>query len=350
MTEAVRRVFAPGRVNLIGEHTDYTGGVVLPMALDLGVTLTGRPLPGVLEIESEGHAPLSLREPFPSLDEIEPSWGRFVVAAIRRLGSFPGFEGTMSSNLPIGGTGLSSSTAVTCAALMMFSAGDDSLGPGGDPDDARRLEMARTARAAEIDATGVNIGLMDQAACMVGRAGHALRFDCETLATTQVPMPESMDVLVVHSGQSRELADSAYNDRRQACAAIENLIGPLRRATLADLDRLDDDRLRRRARHVITENGRVEAMIEAFRSDDTAAAGEILRAGHASLADDYEVSTPIVDAMVQKLNDTEGIHGARMTGGGFGGSIVALCEPGVEPPVDTWWTRARPSDGAHMID
>lgn len=333
-----KTVFAPGRVNLIGEHTDYTGGMVLPMALDLGVTLTGSAAPGRLRVDSEGHAPVDLAAPFPAIADIEPDWARFLVAAAARLDRFDGFEGSMTSNLPIGGTGLSSSSAVTCAALLMFGA------------EGERLDLAKIARAAEIDATGVEIGLMDQAACMACTAGHALLMDCATLDVKHVPMPDSMEVLVVHSGQSRELVDSEYTDRRLACVAIEERIGPLRSADLDALAELDDPVLRRRARHVISENQRVGSMIEAFAAGDPTTAGEILQAGHASLADDFEVSTPIVDAVVATLDATDGIHGARMTGGGFGGSIVALCEPGVTPEVETWWTRARPSDGARILD
>ncbi len=335
-------VFAPGRVNLIGEHTDYTGGLVLPMALELGITFSGRADPERLHVVSDGHDDLDVALPLPdrtsAIAAIEPSWGRYLVAVARRLGVSPGIDGKISSTLPAGGTGLSSSTALTCAALLL-------LGGTGPP-----LELAKLARQAEIDATGVQIGLMDQAACLASRRDHALLMDCEAVTVSHVAVPESIEVLVVHSGQSRRLADSAYNDRQAACAAVEERIGPLRRATMADVDRLDDPILRKRARHVVTENDRVMAMVEALGADDPETAGAILTAGHASLADDYEVSTPIVDRMVAALAATDGVYGARMTGGGFGGSLVALCRPGTEPPVDTWWTRARPGAGARIIE
>ncbi|MGH1488243.1 MAG: galactokinase [Acidimicrobiales bacterium] len=345
--------FAPGRVNIIGEHTDYTGGLVLPMALELGVTITGRLGGDRLKMTSADHSPLDIEigglvsvgtgsmpavDITSQLETVEPAWGRFVVAVANQLGVSPAFEGSITSNLPTGGTGLSSSTALSCAALMLF-------GGSGDP-----LELAKLARQAEIDATGVQIGIMDQAASLAGRAGHALLLDCSDLALRHIEMPESLEVLVVHSGHSRQLADSAYNDRQEACAAIEALIGPLREATLSDLDELADPTLRKRARHVITENARVLAMVEAFAADDPVAAGSILSDGHVSLRDDYEVSIPEVDELVEVLNNTDGIYGARMTGGGFGGSLVALCRPGTDLNVDTWWTRARPGDGARLIE
>ncbi len=334
-------VFAPGRVNIIGEHTDYTGGLVLPMALELGITFSGTTGGDRLALTSEGHHPVDLG--LDAVDEatplaaIEPSWVRFLVAVARRLGVSPAVEGSLRSTLPLGGTGLSSSTALTCAALLQY-------GAEGAP-----LALAQVARQAEIDATGVEIGLMDQAACLACTPDHALLMDCGDLSVSHVPMPPSMEVLVVHSGQARQLADSAYNDRRQACADIEAMIGPLRQADLGVLARLEDPIHRRRARHVITENRRVLDMVEAFAADDPAAAGRILAEGHASLAEDYEVSIPLVDELVERLDKTEGVYGARMTGGGFGGSVVALCRPGTDLDVDTWWTRARPGGGARIV-
>ena len=334
-------VFAPGRVNIIGEHTDYTGGLVLPMALELGITFSGTVGGDRVVLTSDGHQPVDLGvaaiDGAESLAAVEPPWVRYLVAVARRLGVSPAVAGSLRSTLPIGGTGLSSSTALTCAALLLY-------GAEGAP-----LELAQIARRAEIDATGVEIGLMDQAACLACTPDHALLMDCGDLSISHIPVPASMEVLVVHSGQARQLADSAYNDRRRACADIEAIVGPLRQADLAVLDRLDDPTHRKRARHVITENQRVRDMVEAFAADDPAAAGRILADGHASLAEDYEVSIPLVDRLVERLSATDGVFGARMTGGGFGGSIIALCRPGTEIDVDTWWTRARPGGGARIV-
>ncbi|MGI9596635.1 MAG: galactokinase [Acidimicrobiales bacterium] len=344
-------VFAPGRVNLIGEHTDYTGGLVLPMALELGVTFTGEPGGDRMAVTSEGHEPLDIdletalevmpaagENPGSALVDFQPAWARYLLAVAARLGVSPAVRGSLTSTLPIGGTGLSSSTALSCAALLLY-------GATGDP-----LELAKIARQAEIDATGLEIGLMDQAASMACRAGRALLMDCGELVIEHVEVPESIEVLVVHSGQSRQLADSAYRDRFEACKTIEGIIGPLRDAGLDSLADLGDGVLEKRARHVITENQRVVAMVEAFTADDPEVAGEILAQGHASLADDYEVSIPIVDELVARLTAVDGVYGARMTGGGFGGSIVAFCRPGTEIEVTTWWTRARPGAGARVIE
>lgn len=347
-------VFAPGRVNLIGEHTDYTGGLVLPMALELGVTFTGVAGGDRVSLSSEGHQAFDIDVQsalevtansgpdgsvgIERLIEFEPSWARYVLAAANRLGVSPGVVGELTSTLPIGGTGLSSSTALTCAALLLYGASGD------------RLDLAQIARSAEIDATGLEIGLMDQAASLACRADHALLMDCHTLGIEHIVVPESLEVLVVHSGHARELVDSEYGDRRDACLLIEKTIGPLRVAGLDALSELSEQTLRKRARHVITENQRVRTMIDALAADDPVAAGRVLIEGHTSLADDYEVSIPAVDEMVAYLNGIDGVYGARMTGGGFGGSIVALCRPGTSVAVDTWWTRARPGAGARILD
>lgn len=332
--------FAPGRVNLIGEHTDYTGGLVLPLALDLGITVTGtrggqdislqsatESLPARLPVSFEGEPTL-----------VEPPWGRFLGGLLSQLGPVEGFEGTVETTLPTGGTGLSSSSALTVACLLALA---------GDGD---RVELAKTARLAEIAATGVNCGMMDQLASLCSQAGHALLIDCRDFSMEPVAIPDSMEILVVHTGQSRELADSAYNERRASCEEIEKLIGPLRDASVDDVAGLADPTLRRRGRHVVSENERVLELMAAFAADDPRAAGEVLASGHRSLADDYEVSTAIVDEMVSAVAGTPGVFGARLTGGGFGGSMVALCAPGTELSVPTWWQRVRPAGGATLVE
>ena len=256
-------VFSPGRVNLIGEHTDYTGGLVLPLAIHLGVTFTGTAGGDRLAIDSDGHDRLDLPLDVATgcaLDEIDPAWGRFVVAVARRLGASPAATGTITSSLPIGGTGLSSSTALSCVAALLY-------GTGLSHQTGDRLELAKLVRAAEVDVTGVEIGLMDQAACLAATDGNALLMDCRAVTVDQVPLPDSVEVLIVHSGHARELVDSEYADRRAACEAIEALIGPLRDADLDAVAELDDAVLRRRARHVVTENARVRSMIDALAAD-----------------------------------------------------------------------------------
>jgi len=161
-------------------------------------------------------------------------------------------------------------------------------------------------------------------------------------------MPDDVEVMVFHSGQPRLLADSEYNVRRAACETIETMVGPLRTATLVDVEALDDPVLRRRGRHVVSENQRVRDFVSALESGDLAGCGVLLAEGHRSLSEDYEVSTPVVDEIQARVSAMPGVYGARMVGGGFGGSLVALVEPGTEIDVDTWTIRARPGPGASV--
>jgi galactokinase len=329
--------FAPGRVNLIGEHTDYTGGLVFPMALERGITISGELREGsVSAVSSNEEDPVSFDLPVEDPAVVTPPWGRFLAAAARRAGTGRGFDARIETSLPTGGTGLSTSTALTCAALLALH---------GDGD---RLELARMAKAAEQDATGVQIGIMDQIASLCGVAGSALMIDCHSLDIVPVPVPEGLEVLIVHSGQQREIAESAYSERRDACFAAEREIGPLRLATLAEVETLSDPVTRKRARHVVGDNARVRAMADAFVAEDLVLAAEILHEGHRSYADDFEASTPTIEALIDQLNAQPGVFAVRLTGGGFGGSLVVFAEPGTEPDVSTWWTRATPSAGAHI--
>ncbi len=335
--------FAPGRVNVIGEHTDYTGGLVLPLALDMGVTITGRCGGGRLTLDSE-QLGSELDVPLPIGDadlSVTPDWARYAVASARHLAFSDGLVGTIESSLPAGGTGLSSSSALTVAIMLAMGAlSDDTM--------AKRKELAETARIIENSATGVKSGIMDQLISLTGLADHAVMIDCHTLDLTPVTIPRSMEVLVFHSGQPRILADSEYNERRESCERIEREIGPLRDAELDDVEALADETLRKRGRHVVSENLRVREMMAAFGADDPEWCGRILNEGHRSLSVDYEVSTPIVDAIQARVANTDGVFGARMVGGGFGGSLVALCEPGTELDISTWWLRARPGPGASV--
>ncbi len=341
MTDHVR-AFAPGRVNLIGEHTDYTGGLVLPMALDMGITISGVRQGTVLDLRSE-QLESTLTVDLPVGDELpaDPAWGRYVAAVARAVHAEVGLVGTVGSTLPAGGTGLSSSSPLTIAAFLALGALDT------DTID-RRKELAELARVTEAQASGVQSGIMDQLISITAIEGHASMIDCHSLDITPVRVPDDVEVMVFHSGQPRMLADSEYNERRAACAAIEAEIGPLREASLSDLDRLVDPVLRRRGRHVITENERVRAFVAALDRGDLATCGELLEAGHRSLSEDYETSTEIVDAIQARVAAMPGVYGARMVGGGFGGALVALVEPGTELDVDTWTIRARPGPGASV--
>jgi galactokinase len=308
----VRAFRAPGRVNLIGEHTDYNDGFVLPLAIDLEcvvraspaerIRVRSRDVPGEVDLAADGTG------------EAE-GWGRTVAAVARVLAELgrpgAGIDAEVASTVPQG-SGLSSSAALEVAvALALCDAAAFEL---------PAPELALACSRAERLATGVPTGIMDQLASLAGRAGHALLIDCRKLEVEPVPLPEGLAVLVVHSGVSRELAGSAYADRRAACeAAAERLgVAALRDATPEQV--ADDPR----ARHVVSENARVLAAVDALHAGDTAALGRVLAESHASLRDDFEVSVPELDALTAALEDA-GAAGARLTGAGFGGAVVAVC-------------------------
>jgi galactokinase len=328
------KAYAPGRVNLIGDHTDYTGGLVLPMAIDRGTTIEGSPTacPEVrlTSADESGAAvvPLDITDPA----SIEPLWARYVAGVVSVLRPRTGFIGSVESTLPLG-AGLSSSSSLTVATAL-------ALGFEGSS-----LSLARACQRAEQTSSRVPGGIMDQLVAAAGRAGHAILIDCSTLAMTPVPLPTDLDVIVVHSGIRRALVGTAYTERRAQCEAAERALnGRLRDATVTDTRRLSDPLLRRRARHVVTENQRVRAFADALRVGDAATAGATMVESHVSLRVDFEVSTPELDALVERLTHTPGVLGARLTGAGFGGCVVALAERGAVLDVDGW--RVQAADGA----
>jgi galactokinase len=330
--------FAPGRVNLIGDHTDHAGGLALPMAIDLGTTVTGARGGTVVRLVSEedaGRAEVALDVADPSVER--PPWARYVAGVVAELRPSEGLQGRVTTTLPIG-AGLSSSAALEVATAM-------ALGAELDP-----LALARLAQRAEHRATGVPTGLMDQLAATSGIDGHALLVDFATDACVPVPVPDDVDVLVVHSREQRSLERTAYAARGAEIARAAALIGPLRDRPTGDADDLGDEVLRRRARHVISENARVIAMAEALATGDVAGAGRRMVESHRSLRDDLQVSTPAIDALVEALLAL-GVLGARLTGAGFGGCVVALAEPGAVDPTGltgVGW-RVRASAGARLL-
>lgn len=326
--------FAPGRVNLIGEHTDHTGGRCLPMAVSMGVTVRGRrggdrvvlasaEVPGVADVALDVVDPAAA----------SPGWARYVAGVVAELRPASGLVGELSSDVPVG-AGMSSSAALEVAVAL-------ALGHTGDVED-----LAARCQAAEHRATGVPCGILDQLASAAARDGHAFVLDCHTLERTHVPVPDAVEVRVVHSGQDRTLAGSEYGVRRAQCEAAEAVVGPLRLASAGDVAKLGDPVLRRRARHVVTENQRVLDAADALRAGDLVALGALLDEGHRSLRDDFEVSTPRVDATVERLRSRPGVHGVRLMGGGFGGCVVAITDPGA---LDEGW-HARPGPGAHLVE
>ncbi len=329
---------APGRVNLIGDHTDTTDGWCLPMAIDLAVTLRGTRGGDTVSLRStlEAEPAIVPVNHDPDLDgpsSSRPAWARYVAGVVSELRPSTGLVGVVTSTLPAG-AGLSSSAALEVAVAL-------ALGFEGDP-----LQLARLCQRAEQQASGVPCGLMDQMASIFGVDGHALWLDCLNLTVEPVRLPDYAEVVVVHSGTSRRLAGSAYAARRRQVKAAQQIVGPLRRSSLEELSAIADDVLRRRARHVITENQRVQAFAAALGADDVAAAGALMIESHASLRDDFEVSTPALDGLVERLTATPGVWGARLTGAGFGGCVVALTATGaLESSPGVW--RVRPSSGAH---
>lgn len=325
------RATAPGRVNLIGDHTDYTGGLALPMAIDLGTSVTGRRGGDRVVLESDTETdpvdlPLSVADP----RAIEPTWGRYVAGVVAEVQPTDGFTGRVTTTLPVG-AGLSSSAALEVAVAL-------ALGFDGD---ARGLALA--CQRAEQRASAVPCGIMDQLTSAAGVAGHALLLDCGSLTVEPVPIPDDIEIVAVHSGEARRLAGSAYAERRAACETAEEVVGPLRAITeVTALDAIEDVELLRRARHVVTENQRVRAFAGALRAGDGRGAGQLMVASHASLRHDYDVSTPSLDALVADLSSRSDVFGARLTGAGFGGCVVALCRPGA---LDVGW-RLVPSAGA----
>ncbi len=329
----LRRAFAPGRVNLIGDHTDHTGGLCLPMAVSMGTTVEGVPGGDSVVLHSSSArgvatVPLDVADP----SAVDPEWARYVAGVVAELRPTTGLRGTVDSDLPIG-AGLSSSAALEVAVAL-------ALGFDGTP-----LELAELCQRAEQTASGVPCGILDQLASVGGVDGHALMMDCHTLQLTPVPIPDDLEIVVVHSGQERTLAGSAYAERRAECEAAEGVVGPLRLATVDDIARLDDPVLRRRARHVVTENQRVREAAAALVAGDHVRLGRLFVESHSSLRNDFESSTPVVDALIERLAATEGVHGARMTGGGWGGCVVAVTRPGV---LDEGWV-VRPGPGAHVV-
>jgi len=345
--------FAPGRVNLIGEHTDYNQGLALPFAIAEGVLVRGETLPARAggEARVEAYAgDLGERDEF-RLADPPPArgWRAFVrgVAAELCRAGYPltGARLAISADVPAG-AGLSSSAALEVALCLALL----DLGTGGRADgEGDRRELARLCSRVENEWVGARTGLLDQLASLYGAADAALRIDFRTLEIDRVPLRlGGWRLVVLDSGQRHAHASSGYNQRRAECARACELLGisSLREAHADAIARLPEP-LERRARHVLEENRRVDEAVAALRSDDLAAVGALLNASHASLRDLYEASTPEVEATVERLL-AAGAAGARLVGGGFGGSVLGLFAPGVAPPAGS--RHVRPGPGAHVLE
>lgn len=323
---------APGRVNLIGEHTDYNRGFVLPMGVERRVWAAG----ALTDDNSIEVSSAEMTEPAKLIGLIRRTgiWADYpigVIWALRENGhSVPGVKIHFHGNVPLGG-GLSSSAAIEVAAAMLVVklAGLN----------LSRKEIASLCQLAENQFVGMKCGAMDQMASALAREGKALYIDCGDLSYTEVPFAiGDYNIVIIDSGVKRELAHSAYNKRRNECeeAAASLGVKSLREVNIKDLDKVEKlpDPLNRRARHVITENDRVQKAVEFLSKADLEQFGKLMTASHASLRDDYEVSIPALDFLVEECNRLEGVLGARLTGAGFGGCIVALAHKDVIPQID----------------
>ena len=315
------RVIAPGRVNLIGDHTDYTGGLVFPMAIDRYTTIEYEHTGTTVSLDSSdmpGRVAFDVNDSFDAA--MEPSWGRYVSAVASLMKSPVGISGHVSTTIPVG-AGLSSSAALELASALAMGS------------NLPATELAVLTQCAEQLATGVPTGIMDQLCIASARSGHGTVIDCHTLEVTHVPIPIDIKI-VVRFIAHRTLVGSEYSDRVAQCAAAEAIIGPLRLATLSMLDTIDDIVIRNRAQHVISENQRVRDFVHALSGGDYVGAGALMTEGHHSLSTHFGSSTTQMDDVVREMNTVPGVYGARMTGGGFGGCIVALCTPTSE--LDGW--------------
>ena len=321
---------APGRVNLIGEHTDYNAGFVLPIAIDRTVTVSaadGGETVRVYSADFDARDEWQVAAPRRTGRSEWRDYVRGVAWALLDSGQqLRGGDFAISGDVPRG-AGLSSSAALEVAvAGAVLSVSGIAI---------EREELALLCQKAENQFVGVQCGIMDQLTSACAREGHALLIDCRNVTIEHVPLPAAITIIVVDSGVTRRLEDTAYNRRRDECAEAARMLGlaSLREAGEATLEESGDrlpETLFRRARHVVTENARVLAAAESLRSGDTAAFGQLMLESHVSLRDDFEVSTPNLDLLVEFASCTEGVLGARLTGAGFGGCTVNLVTKGAE--------------------
>ncbi len=335
--------FAPGRVNLIGEHTDYNDGLALPFAIEAGVTVhaTAQAEPRIeavaLDLDEVDEFPLD----DPPRTDGWPAFVRGVASELQEAGVvLQGARLKIAGTVPAG-AGLSSSAALEGALALALIA----LAGAPEPD---RMDLAKLCSRVENDWVGARTGLLDQIASLFGQPRRALRIDFESLDVRPVALElGDYRLVTLDSGQKHTLSGSGYNERRDECArACRELgIASLREATLAMAISLPEP-LNRRVRHVVTENERVEATVQALSRSDLSEVGRLLDASHASLRDDYQISTPAVEVAVRRLRDG-GAVGARLVGGGFGGSVLGLLAPGASAPERA--IDVSPGPGARLL-
>ena len=338
---SLRSARAPGRCTIVGDHTDYSHGRSLTAALSLGTTVSFRPGPaGLLEVSSsllDANLLLELPcDPVSFAPGSLPSLLAGLVASFEQPVKSCSGQLRISGDLPVG-AGLSSSASLLIAAAL-------ALGVDEPP-----LKLARRCSRAE-DPSGQVGGLLDQLAILTGLPDQLSLLDFSTLRWRHVPMPASAELTLVHSGETRVLAESRYDERRSECREAEASIGPLATVSLGDLDRLSDPVLRARARHVLSENLRVDRAAQLLELGDLAGLGALMDESHRSLSEDYEVSSPGIDQLQALLRATPGVLGARLVGGGFGGCVLALSEPGAmsTSSLAPRWT-VWPGEGPRLL-
>jgi galactokinase len=317
-------VRAPGRVNLIGEHTDYNDGFVLPMAIERAIWIALRPRSDGCVVAHALDFDDTVDFALNSLENTGEGWAEYakgVAWALQEAGyGLRGWEGVLAGDVPRG-AGLSSSAALELVTARAFAAVSNL------PWNAAK--MAKLCQRAENDWVGMQCGIMDQMISAAGQADHALLIDCRSLETELVPLPPETVVVVLDTATRRGLVDSAYNERRRQCEAAARFfnVQALRDVSIEQFETRSgelDEVTRRRARHVITENARTLQAAEAMRRGDAVELGCLMNASHASLRDDFEVSGGALNAMVECARRQENCYGARMTGAGFGGCAIAL--------------------------
>lgn len=336
---------APGRVNLIGEHTDYNDGFVLPVAIDRWTVVVGAPasdpaVSRVVGVDLRQTHELDLRGTLRAEEHRHGHWASYVAGVAAGVQSLlgarsesptPNLDLAVAGSVPIG-SGLASSASLEVAvATLLEAAWGVTMSP---------REKALLCQRAEHEFAGVPCGLMDQFVSAMGRRDHALLIDCRAGEATAIPLPppDRLAIVIANTNVHHALATGEYAARRSTCAgaARKLSVSSLRDATIAMVESrrgtLTPDELRA-ARHVVTENTRTLAAAEALREGDLGAMGQLMAASHASLRDDYHVSCPELDTLVDLAADTPGVWGARMTGGGFGGCAVVLCRPESVAPL-----------------
>jgi galactokinase len=326
---------ASGRVNLIGEHTDYNGGFVLPTAIPqvTRVELAPRDDQTVRAWSSAMVAPSRSKDsteiPHYELGKESPGhgWLDFIQGVTRLLAkaesALQGFDARIESNVPLG-SGLSSSASLTVAVMRALRS---AFGLKLD-----EVSIALLGQRVENEFVGARVGIMDPMAASLADQGTALFLDCRSLEFERVPLPEGIDLIVLNSGISHQHSAGDYNTRRAECEKTCTVlgVGQLRDLSIRDLDRMSTlpEPLCRRAKHVVTENDRVGKAVAALKAGDLRKLGELFYASHASMRDDYQVSIPEIDLIVELARSDSDVYGARLTGGGFGGSVVMLARAG----------------------